>query len=142
MKRLILIFSAVLAAAAGYAQDQGQIRVVIYPMEAVVDSAKLSHAAFKERYPGIDVIQYGLSDEGYYIRYTHEGLVYLFGPTDDVDYARQQKAYLEQIRLSAVLKKPSLSTSSIEIIHFDFADGSSGEEKDNPYLVPEDEWNK
>ena len=101
--------------------------------------AKLSHAEYKERYPGIDVTAYGLSDAGFYIRYAHEQLLYLFGPTKDVDYVRTQKALLEQIRLAAVLQNPNLSSSTIEIMHFDFADGMHDESAENPYLIREEE---
>ena len=127
-------------AANSFAQEKGAIsKVIVYPAEAIEDMARLSHAEYKEIYPGIDVTAYGLSDAGYYIRYSHEQMLYLFGPTKDVDYVRTQKAILEQVRLSVVLQNPNLSSSKIDIIHFDFADGMRDESGENPYLIREDE---
>ena len=122
------------------AQQNGAVtKIVVYPIEAIEDMGKLSHSEFQQRYPGIDVTAYGLSDAGFYIRYGHEQLLYLFGPTRDVDYVRTQKALLEQVRLAAVLKNPNLSSSTVEIIHFDFADGNHDESAENPYLIREEE---
>lgn len=97
-----------------------ELKVILYPVEAIVDSATLKRDEFNERYPGIDITQYGLMDEGWYIRYTHELLVYVYGPIEDLDTARMQKNLLEEIRLSLVLKNPKLSTSTIELIEFKF----------------------
>lgn len=138
MKTLIAIGIAL--AAACFAQAQ-QERIIVYPVEAIVDGARLSKQTFDQTYPGIDVTQYGLSDEGWYIRYQHELLTYLYGPIEDLTYARRQKKLLEEIRLSVVLKKPSLSSSTVDIIRFDFdaTPGNMGtvEDIDNPYLIPE-----
>lgn len=115
--------------------------MLVYPVEAIVDSARFSKQKFDKTYPGIDVTLYGLSDEGWYVRYNHELLTYLYGPIDDLTFARRQKKVLEEIRLSIVLQKPSLSSSTVDIIRFDF-DATPGnleavEEPDNPYLIPE-----
>lgn len=139
MKRLALVailFTTFACLASGQAE-----RVIVLPVEAIADSAKLTKAEFQDRYTGIDVTQFGLSDEGWYVRYQHELLTYLYGPIDELDYARRLKKLLEEIRLSAVLKSPSLSSSEVDIIRFDFnaTPGSRGEAgvEDNPYLVPE-----
>lgn len=118
--------------------------VIVYPIEAIPDLRQLNQAKFNERYPGIDVTQIGLVDVGWYVRYTHERLVYLFGPIDERDDARLHKEELEQIRLAATLEEPRLSSSSVDIIRFDYQDtgppDTRPEERsaeDNPYLIPE-----
>lgn len=140
MKPLFLTFIILGLASAAHAQQQ---RVVVYPVEAIADSARLTKTTFQETYPGIDVTQYGLSDEGWYIRYQHELLTYLYGPLEDLNYARRQKKMLEEIRLNVVLKSPSLSSSKVDIIRFDFnatpENMGQVEDVDNPYLIPDEE---
>ena len=96
-------------------------KVIVYPLEAVIDSGTMTKSQFKKQYPGIDVTDFGLTDEGWYIRYSHQKLVYMFGPSNDLEYSRELKAVLEDIRLSAVLKEPKLSSSKIEIVEFKFS---------------------
>ncbi|EDY84493.1 hypothetical protein VDG1235_4124 [Verrucomicrobiia bacterium DG1235] len=138
MKLVISLCLALIAAHAIQAQEE---RIIVFPVEAIADGARFSKAKFNETYPGIDVTQYGLSDEGWYIRYKHELLTYLYGPLEELNYARRQKKLLEEIRLSVVLKNPSLSSSTVDIIRFDFnaTPGNMGvqEDVDNPYLIPE-----
>lgn len=138
MKTLLTIGIALIATCFAQAQQE---RILVYPVEAIADGARFSKQKFNETYAGIDVTLYGLSDEGWYIRYKHELLTYLYGPIEDLTYARRQKKLLEEIRLSVVLKKPSLSSSTVDIIRFDFnaTPGNMGVEEDidNPYLIPE-----
>lgn len=138
MKKLLAIGIALAAAFVAHAQQE---RIIVYPVEAIADGARFSKQKFIETYPGIDVTQYGLSDEGWYIRYRHELLTYLYGPIEELNYARRQKKLLEEIRLSVVLKKPSLSSSTVDIIRFDFNatpdNMGVAEDIDNPYLIPE-----
>ena len=138
MKTLIAF---AIAFAVPYCLQAQTERIIVYPVEAITDGARFSKQKFNETYPGIDVSQYGLSDEGWYIRYQHELLTYLYGPLEDLTYARQQKKLLEEIRLSIVLKQPALSSSVVDIIRFDFdaTPGNMGvvEDIDNPYLIPE-----
>ncbi|MBC2604905.1 hypothetical protein [Pelagicoccus albus] len=138
MKKLLTL--AMLALSVATLQAQAD-KVIVYPLEAIADGARFSKQKFDETYPGIDVTQYGLSDEGWYIRYKHELLTYLYGPIDDLNTARRQKKLLEEIRLSVVLKKPSLSSSTVDIIRFDFNatpdNMGVSEDVDNPYLIPE-----
>ncbi|MDQ8205155.1 hypothetical protein [Pelagicoccus sp. SDUM812003] len=136
MKPSILLFALFsLAATTVHAQQE---RVIVFPVEAIADGAKLDKEDFFERYPGIDATQFGLTDEGWYVRYQHELLTYLYGPVEDLDYARRQKKLLEEIRLSLVLKSPSLSSSKVDIIRFDFnatPDNLGVEQvEDNPYI--------
>ncbi len=96
-------------------------KVIVYPLEAVIDSGTMTNSQFKKRYPGIDVTDFGLVDEGWYIRYTHQRMVYMFGPSDNLEYTRELKAVLEEIRLSAVLQNSKISSSKIEIVRFEFS---------------------
>lgn len=116
----ILLFSLAILASPAWSQNK-PTKVIVYPLEAVIDSGAMSHGQFKKRYPGIDVTDFGLTDEGWYIRYTHQKLVYMFGPSDDLEYTRELKAVLEEIRLTAVLKNSKLSSSKIEIVKFEFS---------------------
>ena len=121
------------------ASAQTSHKMIVYPMEAIGDSARLNHAEFKELYPGIDITGIGLIDEGWYIRYSHDGLVYMFGPSENLDYTREQKMLLEQVRLAVVLKTPTLSSSKIDIIKFEFNfDIPAGQAVGkNDFLTPE-----
>lgn len=138
MKLILSLGLALLASCVVQAQQE---RIMVYPVEAIADGARFSKQKFDETYPGIDVTAYGLSDEGWYIRYQHELLTYLYGPLEDLNYARRQKKLLEEIRLSVVLKKPSISSSTVDIIRFDFnatpENMGVAEDIDNPYLIPE-----
>ncbi len=128
MRSSILTLFALFLLASTYSETN--YKVMVYPLEAIQDSARLPKKDFDSLYPGIDVTYIGLMDEGWYIRYTHEGLVYMFGPVDDLTNARLQKEMLEQIRLTVVLKNSKLSASTIDIIRFDFQ-FEGGKEKDD-----------
>lgn len=112
----------------GWVAAETEVKVVVYPVEAIQDSARLPKKQYDTLYPGIDVTSIGLMDQGWYVRYSHEGLIYMFGPIEDLTNARLQKELLEQIRLNVVLKNSKLSSSSIDIIRFDFKFDSGGEE--------------
>ena len=56
---------------------------IIYPVEAIDDLWTLPYDEFREKYAGINITGLGASDEGWYIRYRHENLQYLFGPLAD-----------------------------------------------------------
>ena len=120
VKRLLFALAVGILAPVVWAQVT-PTKVIVYPLEAVIDSGSMTKSQFKKRYPGIDVTDFGLTDEGWYIRYSHQKLVYMFGPSNDLEYTRELKAVLENIRLSAVLKEPKLSSSKIEIVEFKFS---------------------
>ena len=120
VKCLLFALAVGILAPVVWAQDT-PTKVIDYPLEAVIDSGSMTKSQFKKRYPGIDVTDFGLNDEGWYIRYSHQKLVYMFGPSNDLEYSRELKAVLENIRLSAVLKEPKLSSSKIEIVEFKFS---------------------
>ncbi|MBK1879551.1 hypothetical protein [Pelagicoccus mobilis] len=138
MKKILLFAFSLICGSVLHAQQE---KVIVFPVEAIVDGARFSKQKFNETYPGIDVTLYGLSDEGWYVRYKHELLTYLYGPIDDLTFARRQKKIMEEIRLSIVLKNPSLSSSTVDIIRFDFnatpENMGQVEDVDNPYLIPE-----
>ena len=92
----------------------------ILPIEAIEDSQYLRAAAFKLRYPGIDVSGYTLDTEGWYVRYSHEKLTYYFGPMEGAKQAEQAKALLDTIRENVIAQRPSLASSRIELIHHTF----------------------
>ena len=56
---------------------------VIYPIEAIADFWNFNAEDFHTKYGGIDVTGLGVDDEGWYVRYRHENLTYLFGPLAD-----------------------------------------------------------
>ena len=53
---------------------------VIYPVEAIDDLWNLPSDEFKTKFAGINITGLGPSDEGWYVRYRHENLTYMFGP--------------------------------------------------------------
>lgn len=112
-----LLATAFALAATALAQTE---RIVVFPVEAIEDSARMSKKEFQETYPGIDVTGFGLSDEGWYVKYRHELLSYLYGPIYDLNEARAYKALMEEVRLTLVLKQPKLTTSTVELIEFRF----------------------
>jgi hypothetical protein len=116
----ILTLALVLLSGSSLAQ-RTPTKVIVYPLEAVIDSGTMTQGQFKKRYPGIDVTDFGLTDEGWYIRYTHELMVYMFGPSDDLEYTRELKAVFDEIRLSAVLQNSKISSSKVEIVRFEFS---------------------
>ena len=122
MFRLTTIVTLALALLASASLGQyTPTKIIVYPLEAVIDSGTMTYGQFKKRYPGINVTNFGLTDEGWYIRYTHQRMVYMFGPSDDLEYTRELKAVLDEIRLSTVLKNPKLSSSKVEIVRFEFS---------------------
>lgn len=121
MLRLSTIITLALTLLSSSLAQYTPTKVIVYPLEAVIDSGTMTQGQFKKRYAGIDVTDFGLTDEGWYIRYTHERLIYMFGPSDDLEYTRELKAVLDEIRLSAVLKSSKLSSSKVEIVRFEFS---------------------
>src|SRR5690606_12953582 len=117
MRILPTLFLSALLAASALAQAE---RVIVFPVEAIADSARMSKEEFRETYPGIDLTGFGLSDEGWYVKSRHEPLNYLYGPIYDLEEARRYKALMEEVRLTLVLKQPKLSTSTVELIEFRF----------------------
>ena len=55
----------------------------IFPIGAIEDLWNLPADEFRQKYPGINATGLGPSDEGWYVRYRHENLIYLFGQIAD-----------------------------------------------------------
>ncbi|MEM9159721.1 MAG: hypothetical protein AAGB46_11805, partial [Verrucomicrobiota bacterium] len=65
LKTLAAISLALAASLSLFAQSKTEItKAVVYPVEAIEDMAKLKHVEFQQKYPGIDVTAYGLTDAG------------------------------------------------------------------------------
>ena len=91
---------------------------LVLPVEAIADSGRLSAAEFAERHPGIDLAGGVPEVEGYFIRYRHENLVYLFGPVVDRTEAQRWRLELEVIRDRAIESRPALRTSTVDLFEF------------------------
>jgi hypothetical protein len=59
---------------------------MIFPVDAIADLWNLAADEFRQKYAGINVTGLGPSDEGWYVRYRHENLTYLFGPLAECSY--------------------------------------------------------
>jgi len=93
---------------------------LVLPVEAIADSGRLSAAEFAERHPGIDLAGGVPEVEGYFIRYRHENLVYLFGPVAARAEAERWRLELEVIRDRAVAVRPALRSSTVDLFEFRF----------------------
>ena len=60
-------------------------------VEAIPELWNLSADEFRQRYAGINATGLGPGDEGWYVRYRHENLTYLFGPLADREEAKRKK---------------------------------------------------
>lgn len=96
-------------------------KTVIYPVEAVADFWKLDAKGFEEKYSGINITGMGVGDEGWYIRYRHENLTLLFGPTADREEARKRMGELEEVRSAVIRQRQILATSQVDMVRFDFS---------------------
>jgi hypothetical protein len=105
---------------------------MIYPVDAIDDLWHLAAEEFRQKYGGINVSGIGPSDEGWYVRYRHENLTYLFGPLADREEARKKKWEMETIRDAAVRNRANLSTSQVDFVRFTYS-GVYGKAGDSPY---------
>jgi len=104
---------------------------LVLPVEAITDSGRLSAAAFAERHPGIALVGTVPEAEGYYVRYRHENLTYLFGPVAERAAAERWRLDLEVIRDQAVAAPPAQRYSVVDLFEFRFdnatANGPAGQ---------------
>ena len=91
-----------------------QAATLIYPVEAIDDLWQLPADDFRQKYAGINISGIGPSDEGWYVRYKHENLTYLFGPLADSEAARKKKWELEAVRDAAIRNRPNLTSSKVD----------------------------
>ena len=113
--RIIRIFLLLLAAASPLPGATS-----IYPISAIEDLWNLPADEFRQKYPGINATGLGPSDEGWYVRYRHENLTYLFGPVADREEARKRKWEMETVRDAAIRNRPSLASSQVDFVRFSF----------------------
>ena len=96
VRRLLIALAVGILAPVAWAEVT-PIKVIVYPLEAVIDSGTMTKSHFKKRYPGIDVTDFDLPmKDG--IRYSTTSWLHMFGPSDDLEYTRELKAVLEDIR--------------------------------------------
>ena len=105
---------------------------VIYPVEGIADLWNLPYDEYREKYAGINVTGLGPGDEGWYVRYRHENLTYLFGPLSDRETAGRTKWELEAVRDAAIRERPTLSTSRVDVVKFSYS-GVYGKRGNTPY---------
>lgn len=101
------------------ADQEEKANIWVFPVEAIKSAMTMSAKAFNETYPGINVSNTGLTDEGYYVRYEHHGLVYYFGPIDDVATAVKWRSDMELLRTRLVEKRPELDSSTVYLVKID-----------------------
>jgi hypothetical protein len=94
---------------------------LIYPVEAIDDLWQLPADDFRQKYAGINISGIGPSDEGWYVRYKHENLTYLFGPLADSEAARKKKWELEAVRDAAIRNRPTLTSSKVDYVKFTYS---------------------
>src|SRR5215213_4642770 len=94
---------------------------MIFPADAIDDLWTLPADEFRQKYGGINVTGLGPSDEGWYVRYRHENLTYLFGPLAERDDARKRKWDMETVRDAAIRNRPSLASSQVDFVRFTFS---------------------
>ena len=99
----------------------GRATTLIYPVEAVDDLWNLPADDFKQKYGGINITGLGPSDEGWYVRYRHENLTYMFGPIANRDDAQKKKWDLEAVRDAAIRNRPSLGSSQVDFVKFTYS---------------------
>lgn len=108
---------------------------LIYPVEAIDDLWQLPADDFRQKYAGINISGIGPSDEGWYVRYKHENLTYMFGPLADSDAARKKKWELETVRDAAIRNRPTLSTSKVDFVKFTYSGVYGKGGGNSPYSV-------
>lgn len=104
---------------------------MIYPVDAIDDLWHLPATEFRDKYAGINASGIGPSDEGWYVRYRHENLTYLFGPIAERDDARAKKWELETVRDAAIRNQPNLTSSQVDFVRFTYS-GVFGKAGDSP----------
>ena len=93
---------------------------MIFPADAIDDLWTLPADEFRQKYSGINVTGLGPSDEGWYVRYRHENLTYLFGPLAEREDARKRKWDMETVRDAAIRNRASLASSQVDFVRFTF----------------------
>ncbi|MSU65544.1 MAG: hypothetical protein EXS38_05465 [Opitutus sp.] len=106
---------------------------VIYPVDAIDDLWQLPADEFRQKYSGINISGMGPSDEGWYVRYRHENLTYLFGPLPEREDARKKMWDLETVRDAAIRNRPVLTSSRVDFVRFTYSGVYGKGGGDSPY---------
>ncbi len=94
---------------------------MIFPVEAIDDLWTLGAEEFRAKYSGINISGLSPSDEGWYVRYRHENLTYLFGPVADREEARKKKWEMEAVRDAAIRNRATLASSQVDYVRFTYS---------------------
>src|SRR6188508_2284695 len=94
---------------------------MIFPADAIDDLWNLAADEFRQKYSGINITGLGPSDEGWYVRYRHENMTYLFGPLAEREDARKRKWDMETVRDAAIRNRPALASSQVDFVRFTFS---------------------
>ena len=94
---------------------------MIFPADAIDDLWNLPADEFRQKYCGINITGLGPSDEGWYVRYRHENLTYLFGPLAEREDARKRKWDMETVRDAAIRNRAPLASSQVDFVRFTFS---------------------
>jgi hypothetical protein len=123
LRKRLATFTLVLAVAAGATTGfsaentkTGRPEIRVFPVEAITAAMRYDKKTFQELYPGIEVTQTGITDEGFYVRYSHEFLVLFFGPISTVEEGVKFRGDLDYLRLELIKKKPELETSTVHLV--------------------------
>jgi hypothetical protein len=114
ISRRLLLALVLLPLLVGLGLAHGGPRLL--PPEAIAFSGFLSKAEFDERFPGRIIEDTATLPQGWYVRYQHEALVYLFGPVRFAATAEDYAASLRRIVSDAVRQRPELANHEIAVI--------------------------
>lgn len=93
--------------------------IMVYPVEAIKSAMTMDANTFHETYEGINVSITGLTDEGFYVRYEHQSLVYYFGPIKNIGEGVKWRNDMELLRTRLIEKRPELESSVVYLIKID-----------------------
>lgn len=113
---LALAIAAGTTSAFGADMKSGHPEIKVFPVEAISAAMRYDKEAFQELFPGIDVTLTGITDEGFYIRYSHELMVFFFGPIASLEEAVRYRGDMDYLRSELIKKKPELETSTVLLV--------------------------
>lgn len=113
---LAFTFAAGVSSGADAETKTGRPEIKVFPVEAITAAMRYDKETFQELFPGIDVTHTGITDEGFYVRYSHEFLVLFFGPIASVEEGVKYRGDLDYLRSELIKKKPELETSTVLLV--------------------------
>lgn len=90
----------------------------ILPVDSIAYMRILEKPAFDKRFPGKVVTSAAEVPAGWYVRYQHESLVYLFGASASETTANFYADELREIFQDALAQRSSLSTARMEVLQY------------------------